>query len=411
MKVCLINTYDLTGGAAVACRRLLHALNSPESGVQARMLVAMGTGDHPAISRLDADAVERWKAKARIAAERLYFRPFHNGRVNAFYFSPANVGADITDHPAVQEADVLHLHWINLGFLSLNGLRKLASLGKPIVWTLHDMWAFTGGCHYSGDCRRYTEGCGNCPFLKRPHEGDLSHRLNREKRFLADFRFVTCSEWLASEALSSSLLRNAAVSAIPNPLDMDTYSPGDKREARRSLGLDPDGKYLLFGAANLTDERKGFAYLQRALDTLASKKDGREPELLIFGKGAVAQTPFRTHNLGSLASDAALATAYRAADVFVLPSLQDNLPNTVAEAMACGTPVVAFNTGGLPEMIDHGVNGWLAPLRDADGLARGISNLLELPEAGQRAREKALAMYHPAGVAARYRAVYESLEQ
>ena len=179
MKVLLLNTY-LHGGAATACLRLEKALHS--EGVSVRVMDAEMAGN-------------RWP----FYAERLSFLPFERDKSVRFSFSPANFGKNITKHPWVQEADVLHLHWVNQGFLSVEGIRELSSLGKPVVWTLHDMWTFTGGCHYSGSCTHFQSACGHCPYLAKPSAGDLSHRIWARKKasYSPTLRFVTCSELLA----------------------------------------------------------------------------------------------------------------------------------------------------------------------------------------------------------------------
>jgi glycosyltransferase involved in cell wall biosynthesis len=332
----------------------------------------------------------------------------------------------------VQQADVLHLHWVNFGFLSLRSLERLFALNKPIVWTLHDMWAFTGGCHYSGDCTHYQTHCHHCPFLRTASARDLSYRVFEEKlRIFAQIEdaaiggienpamagtprihFVTCSQWLSKCLKSSALLGNFPVTPIPNPIDATVYKPLNQADIRRKLGLPAEKKLLLFGAMNTQDTRKGFAYLAQALTQLAQNEDNRDLELVIFGKAnaeALAALPFRTHDYGSVSGDAALVDLYNACDALVLPSLEDNLPNTVMEALACGVPAVAFDTGGLPEMIDHARNGYLARYRSAEDLAAGIRFVLNeanRAELQQNARQSVLERFSEATVAARYQNVY-----
>ena len=263
MKVLLLNTY-LHGGAATACLRLEKALHS--EGVSVRVMDAEMAGN-------------RWP----FYAERLSFLPFERDKSVRFSFSPANFGKNITKHPWVQEADVLHLHWVNQGFLSVEGIRELSSLGKPVVWTLHDMWTFTGGCHYSGSCTHFQSACGHCPYLAKPSAGDLSHRIWARKKasYSPTLRFVTCSEWLAETAKTSSLLKDMQVSSIPNPIDTQLYLPLDHDERRnfwRSKNLNPDTPKLLFVAMNVDEERKGFRYFQESLQILKGNvnPDSRE---------------------------------------------------------------------------------------------------------------------------------------
>ena len=315
-------------------------------------------------------------------------------------------------HPLVRQADVLHLHWTNFGFLSLRGLEKLLRLGKPVVWTLHDQWAFTGGCHYSRGCERFKTHCRHCPFLRQPGERDLSARIFEKKRRIfenAPLTIVACSEWLAGEARQSALLGGFPIQTIPNPIDTTVWQPTDRLAARHTLGLPLDKKLVLFGAGNLRDERKGFRFLVEALRGLNGA------ELVVFGKNdpeALAGLPFPVHNLGVISTERGLMAAYNAADVLVVPSLEDNLPNTIVEALACGTPVVGFATGGIPEMILPQKTGWLAPPRDSAALAEGLRWALfaENPEARRAAaRAFALENYAEALVEEQYRRVYARL--
>lgn len=418
MKITLINTYQASGGAAVACRRLLRALRGHQT--DATLLVQQQSGPEPFVVPFAANAWQEKSAFARFAAERLYFRFFEKSRNVRFAFSPANVGIDISRHPAVRQADVLHLHWIHFGFLSIRSLEKLFALGKPIVWTLHDMWAFTGGCHYSGGCTNYLSHCRNCPFLKNPSANDLSYKVFEKKKILfqkADIHFVACSQWLAGVARQSELLKGFPITAIPNPIDTQLYRPLDKHAIRRKLGLPPDRQLILFGAMNTQDSRKGFAYLERALQLLHGNNANLENqlELVIFGKSdaeTLARLPFRVRDYGSVKGDAALVDLYNACDAMVLPSLEDNLPNTVMEALACGTPTVAFRTGGLPELIGHQHNGYLADYRSAADLAAGIRYVLDgnrHESLSHNARDSVVRRFSEGMVAAQYRALYENL--
>lgn len=401
MNILLLNTYP-HGGAGVACRRLQAALQA--SGTTARLLTA-------------ADAGKRWP----FYAERLSFVPFERDKSVRFSFSLANFGNDLSRHPLVREADVLHLHWINQGFLSLKNIRQLAELGKPIVWTLHDMWAFTGGCHYSGSCDHYRQTCGDCPYLKAPSQNDLSNRIWRRKQafFPKNIQFVTCSQWLGEVARSSGLLKNYPVTAIPNPIDTDVFKPMPATERaafRAARGVAPGAHLLLFAAMKVSEERKGFRFLQEALDLLKKQQPGLQLELLVLGKAdpeALAALPYPVHALGLVQDQAALVQAYGAADVFAIPSLEDNLPNTVMESLACGTPVAGFATGGIPEMVGHGKEGYIAPQGDSRELAAAIFEILQgktaLEQYREAARRKVETHYSNAVVAERYMEVYKTV--
>jgi glycosyltransferase involved in cell wall biosynthesis len=397
MKILLLNTYP-HGGAGAACRRLQAALQ--ESGHEVNMLTAEDLG-------------RRWP----FYAERLSFLPFEHDKSVRFSFSLANFGTDLSKHPLVQAADVIHLHWINQGFLSLQGIQALAALGKPIVWTLHDMWAFTGGCHYSRGCTGYLKACGNCPYLRFQGPNDLSHRIWARKLQLypPNIQFVTCSGWLRDVALSSSLLSAYPVKAIPNPIDTNVFKPATDTERstfRRELNIAPESRVLLFVAMKVSETRKGFHFLQEALQLLKQQEPARPIEIVVMGKStpeALATLPYPVHALGMVAGAPALARVYGMADVFVIPSLEDNLPNTVMESLACGTPVAGFNTGGIPEMVDDGVCGFIAPQGDSVALAQAIARVLDADQASMRiaTREKVVKAYSNKVVAVQYAALYQ----
>lgn len=293
--------------------------------------------------------------------------------------------------------DVINLHWIGHGYLQLE---TVAKLNKPIVWTLHDMWAFTGGCHYTGDCDRYIDDCGNCPQLQSGKDYDLSRwvwqrKTNAWKQL--NLTIVTPSIWLAHCASASALFRNTPVKVIPNGLDIQIYKPLNRQLARDRLNLPKDKALILFGAMRPTgDPRKGFHLLHSALKQLSQTEWKEKIELIIFGASQPSNPVdlgFPTHYLGKLNDEVSLALVYAAADAFIAPSLQDNLPNTVMEAIACGTPCVAFNLGGMPDMIEHERNGYLAQPYEVDDLVEGITWVLGNEERHlklcDRARQKA----------------------
>ncbi len=415
MKVTLINTTDAGGGAPAACMRLLKALNG--NGVDATMAVQKKLTTEQRVLA----TVGNNKARADFFMERLPFMFFHEKDKSVrFAFSAANSGTDITNNPSIQEADVLHLHWTNSGYLSLSNLQQLLSLGKPVVWTLHDMWSFTGGCHYSGDCDHYLQQCGNCWMLRNSNPADLSHRvwLRKAKMLQAakNLTVVSCSHWLGEVARSSSLLKQQRITTIPNPIDVDLYTPLDKLSLRKRYGLNTDAPIILFGAANINDRRKGISYLIDALTRLKETLgNDTKVEVVVFGKNKhfdVSSLPFKTTELGMITSDEKLAEIYNLADVFVSPSLEDNLPNMIMEALACGVPVAAFNTGGIPDLIDHQQNGYLADYKSATDLANGLHYLLfntERDLLATAARQKVLNNFTNELVASQYIKLYQSV--
>lgn len=361
MKIVILNTSECTGGAAVAAGRLGKALS--RTGIKVDKLV-----------RDDS-----WLNRFRFYWERLViFGSNHFSRKNLFTVSIANTGADISNHPQVKDADIIHLHWINQGFLSLKDIEALAKLNKPIVWTMHDMWPCTGICHHARDCEKFQTKCNACFFLSST-SNDISTSVFEKKQSLysnSNITFVGCSQWLAKRAEKSILLQDKKILSIPNPIDIDIYRPIDQDNARQSLGLPINKKLILFGALNVTDKRKGIDYLIEAL----RKNVNQDIELVVFGKVKTDIKnlfPVPIHSMGYLSDESKIVELYNAVDMFVTSSLEENLPNTIMESMACGTPCVGFATGGIPEMIDHKINGYVSNYMDANDLAEGIQWVLE----------------------------------
>ena len=385
-KVLLLNTYYSMGGASIASKRLFEFLQKDPS-LEVKLLVLKGSPDKYAdkVSVIEEKSyITSKKSFFNFTAERFYFLFYEVSKNVRFAFSPANTGFDISHHPWVQEADILHLHWINFGFLSIQGLQKLFALNKPIVWTMHDMWAFTGGCHYAQTCRNFEAQCGNCLYLRKASSKDLSYQILKKKTkqlaIKSPVHFVGCSQWIVSELQKSSFykqLSNAQASNIKNPIDHHIYKPILSSQLNQQFSLSTNKFKILFGAMSVKDERKGFKFLQEALSIIAHNHPqiAADLELVIFGKASenlnhLFQIPIKS--LGMLNGDEVLVQVYNAVEVFITPSLNDNLPNTIAEAMSCGTPVVAFKTGGIPEMIDHQENGYLANFKSSEDLAKGI---------------------------------------
>ncbi|MGQ1889435.1 glycosyltransferase family 4 protein [Thermophagus sp. OGC60D27] len=418
MNVLHINKSDQNGGAALASVRLLNALR--ENGTEAQMLVLQNQSLHPGISPLAKTRRDLLFQNLKFMAEIAYFTRHEKNRQHRFSFSTACAGTDISGHPMVKKADILHLHWINQGFLSLKDLKKLIATRKPIVWTLHDLWPVTGGCHYPGGCDAFSASCGFCPLLKRPGKKDLSARQFSQKQNIysdASITFVGCSNWIKKMAEHSSLAKTIQrpIYQIFNPIDISLFSPKKKEKIRQQLGLPLNKKLILFGAANISDPRKGTNLLLKALQNMASIQPDlkQKVELIAFGKNTndfQHKLNFYLHNIGIVNSQKKMASLYQAADAFVLPSLQDNLPNTVVESLSCGTPVVAFKIGGVPEMIRHKENGFLAASGNWEELSMGILHVLKDNGAmSSNARTFALNHFSPEIIAEKYQTLYQSL--
>ena len=376
MRVLIINTSERAGGAAVASRRLKDALNN--NGVKAKMLVAHKETDDITVVQLPGKLRqrihflwERWCVFCHLGFQRTHL----------FELDLANAGSDITRLPEFREADVIHLEWVNQGMLSLKSIRRILRSGKPMVWTMHDLWPATGICHVTLGCQSYIGGCQRCKYLPRHHAArDLSTRIYARKKQLyasGSIHFVACSKWLGAQARQSGLLTGQHVACIPNPIDTHIYNNMNAREARRRCRLPEDKHVILFVSQRVTMQRKGISFFAEALQQLVNEHPERKDDTVVAILGGHADEvtpllPLPAFPLGYVSDERRIVEVYNAADVFVNPSLDENLPNTIMEAMACGVPCVGFRVGGIPEMIDHGQNGYVAKYRDADDLERGI---------------------------------------
>lgn len=409
----LIVSLSNRGGASGAAYRLHQGLQQLDCPSQ--MLVQTKFSDDSRVITSDK-SYDKFIAKLQIneRIDNLLLRGYSR-RSNTIFspqWFPDTVGTKIQE----LDTDIINLHWICRGFLRIE---TLARLSCPLVWTFHDMWAFTGGCHYSGECDRYRESCGACPQLGSDCENDLSRWIWRRKAKAwknLNLTIVAPSQWMANCARSSALFQNRRVEVIPNSLNTEIYKPLDRRIARSRLNLPENKQLVLFGAQDVGDPRKGFSLLQAALQDLSRAGWSDRLELVIFGTVQSLQQfelGFKCHRLGKLNDDVSLALLYAAADVFVACSLQDNLPNTVVESFACGTPSVAFNIGGLPDIIDHQDNGYLAQPYESEDLARGIAWVIDRPERHQRlsncARQKAEREFTMAVQARRYASLFAQL--
>jgi glycosyltransferase involved in cell wall biosynthesis/SAM-dependent methyltransferase len=385
MKILQISTYDISGGAARAAYRLQKGLR--EIGHDCRMLVKHKNTEDAYVHKISSEStgedILREFFLNRVIQEH-YIQNHRTEKSNTFFSIPYP-GFDLTRIPALNETDIINLHWV-AQYQSLSTLQKLCSLKKPVVWTLHDQSAFTGGCHYGAGCEKYRSDCSRCPQLsgnlQALPEAVLKDKLSFFKGL--DITFVTPSRWMGDCLKKSRLFRDRRIEVIPNSLETDIFSPLPKEEARQILGLEKDIVTILFGGEDASEKRKGFSELVSAIQFLSEKSEfkklieTKKVYLLCFGRPSklLASVGIPVVALGYLCSDSEIRNAYCAADVFVLPSLEDNLPNTVLEAMSCGTPVVGFDMGGMPDMVQDGITGRLVPVGDSRQLGEALLSIL-----------------------------------
>lgn len=414
MKAWQISRDDNTGGASRAAYRLHVALTL--EGIESRMRVM--NRETPNDLVLAGRAPRSFAQRVRSRIERhLHERALRKFKTdNPILHSFGTESAGLVDELNASDADVLNLHWI-ARFLSIGDIGRLK---KPIVWTLHDMWAFCGGEHVvpDGDVR-FRQGYlpGNRP------PGESGPDLNRmaweaKRKAWAQQRFtiVTPGNWMAQCARESVLFRDSPVYVIPNPLEMtELWRPIPQAFARASLGLDAAKQFVLAGSAGGMPHLKGEDLLRQCMQEVSATAPG-QVELLVFGQHKPANAgewPCPVHWLGPVRDDHTLAMLYSAANVTVVPSRQDNLPNTAIESHACGTPVVAFSIGGLPDIVTPGETGWLAAPFDTSELAHGVRWVLADQQRwtalSAAARASAMAKYAPGVVAAQYLSVYEGV--
>lgn len=401
------NTYQWRGGAARAAWRLFSGVRAirPDS----RYLALYRDDDDSDVIGLDRRSKQGKRARRfeRRSGSTLDGYP---KRDRASFFSPGTEANRARVRLDQIQPALVHLHWIARGLLNVDELGKVDC---PVVWTLHDAWAFTGGCHYTGTCRGFLADCGRCPQLGSTDHDDLSHQMLEKKREAyvgLDLTIVTPSAWLAAIARQSSVFSGRRIEVIPNGLDTSYFCPRDHNQARARVGLSGELPIILFGASLTNDRRKGGDLLIAALDRLDFPCT-----LLTFGDNSETTdlpTHVHFHSLGNLDDDDLLIDAYSAANIYVCASREDNLPNTVAEALACGTPCAAFCVGGLTDMIEHKVTGWLATPFEPDSLAEGLRWLINHPEPAalrSAARQKALNEYRLETNADKYAALYADL--
>lgn len=409
MKILIVNTHDLTGGAARAAYRLHEGLLAND--VESIMLVQNKTSNSPTVIAPNG-LINKIRKRLKSTLDKSLVNK--NTEKHDVIFSTAWVSSgEIVKMINAFDADIVHLHWIHEGMISIEDLPKI---NKPIVWSLHDMWAFSGGCHYDEECGKYNKYCSSCPVLGSSNSKDLSYKIftRKEKSYfkIKDLTIIGLSQWLTHCAQSSHLFQKRHVVNLPNPINSSKMCPIDKNIAKEILGISKEKKLLLFGAVGInSDPRKGFQELLKSLNSLKIPNI----EIMIFG-AATPSNPindkFTVHYTGHLVDDLSLRIIYSAANVVIVPSLQENLSNVVMEALSCATPVVAFNIGGNSDMIEHQKNGYLANPFDTDDLAFGIDWVIENEQYDSlclKAREKVLNNFDSKIVVNKYLTLYQEI--
>ena len=377
MKIVHLSHTDGGAGAGRAAHRIHAALR--ELGVDSRMLVSQKRTADPFVQAVSGSGLDHWRVRSAEYLEARAGRAL--ARDTSIFLSPSRYGHFRPARAAVvREADIVGTYWINGAFISPE---SLAAINKPLVWRLSDVWPFTGGCHYPGSCERFQSQCGDCPKLRQPGPEDAANRLWLRKQHAwraLDLTVVAPSNWMAGLARCSSLFVDRRVEVIPTGVDLELYRPGDRSAARARWGLSQDRLLILFGAMSPTDDmRKGYRELRRALEFVAQSPLASRIQAVVFGGNAPLPPdlfPIPAVSLGLLDGDEALAAAYNCADLVVVPSLEDNLPNVALEAIACGTPVVAFDLCGMPDIVTDGWNGRLVPKVDPVGLGHVLVEML-----------------------------------
>jgi len=377
LKVLIINKFDNTGGAAIASKRLYEALRLQNIDVD---FLVQESSLKTALSTTN-NFLKRKINFLRFSLERLKILINIKDKKNLFFFDSASFGEDISKLKIVQEADIIHLNWICFGFLSLKSLKNILKLKKPIFWTLHDMWTLTGGCFHSRGCDKYMDNCKDCKYLKSNSRLATKVLNKKIKLFNSNNLFpVAISNWSKQNIEKSIVFKNKSY-IIGNTINTNFFKPKDKILVKQKLNLNSQKFYIGFIAFNITNEYKGGKYLLETLKIIENNNLELYNNIELIAIGMVKDVSFFPNNLnihfeGYVSDENKMLDYYNAMDIFVLPSLEENLPLVIQESMSCEIPAVAFDTGGISDMIEHNKNGYLAEYKNSNDLAYGIIKLL-----------------------------------
>ncbi len=417
MRVVHLNASD-KGGASIVAQRLNYALNAYTSVASTHFIFDAA----PSLADSNTyvwthNVFRKARALANHALDKFDFLKYEKEAAIRFQFNHARIGIEIHEHPLIQQADIIHIHWVLKGFLSFESLEKLILLGKPIVWTCHDLWPFTGGCFYLWGCNRLEKGCGECPYLGIPEHNDLSsYKLVQKIKLFKNksIYWVSPSNWLRQIARSSPVLDpNTPFECIPNPIrtqDFKVLKSAEKTEIRKVLKLNTAFFTVLFSAANLDNEAKGF----KDFIALMNELEGKPVQAIIIGP-TKKEIPIKVaaHIAGYVSDSQKIKELFAAADLYITTSLEDNLPTTVMEALASGLPAMGYQIGGIPELIEDGVSGYTFAKGDWRSMAKGVLELSlatsKYAELSFNARKRAEEYYDESIVAQSYASLYKKV--
>lgn len=407
ISVVHLSARDRIGGAARATYRIHRSLR--DISIRSSIVVQRQSTDDTEVCGLDGVAGVIYDGSRRKLDQLPLLR--YRSR-DPELFSPAWLPDQVAKRVNRKDADVTHLHWVAGGFLQPSTIRNLP---QPLVWTLHDMWPFTGGCHYAKSCERYTESCGSCPHLGSETNRDLSRAIFEKKRNAwadVDIRIITPSTWLSEQARQSSLFEDYTVETIPNPIDTTRFRPRKSTDVRRQLGLS-DEKLLIGTGADRATDRKGLDLFFHAATELAVPQG--EAEIVLFGRTEAVEQPEYEYDttVTGFIDDDTLCQLFSELDVLVVPSRQEAFGQTASEALASGTPVVAFDSTGPADIVAHESTGYLADSFDSTDLARGIDWVLADADRhrclGEQARAEAVSRFDSQVIARQYERIYEDV--
>ena len=403
-KIKVLHLSGTTIGGAFSSAQRLHKALSNDERFNSKHLIFTGEIIEDSNTQIwSRNIIKKIYAFALHALDKLDFLRFEASKKMRFRYSHANAGIDISDHPWVQDADIIHFHWIHKGFLSFKSMESLLKLNKKFYWTLHDLWAVTGGCYYNWDCDNYINGCGNCYYLKNPNTNDLSKSVFRKKDELwgrGNIKFIAPSKWIMNSAVKSPIIKtDDTIQNIAYTIDSKFFIPLDhevRRNIRLKYGFNDSDFVILFSAAILTNPAKGFHFFLDLAKLILSKTGARIKFLILGDQKGNEYDLEDSKFIGFVSDPNKIRDSYQVSDLYIITSTQDNFPNTIMESLSCGTPVVGFKIGGVQEMIDDNINGFVGHADNLEQLSNRIVDYIDngnKEEFSKNARNKAMKCF------------------